>query len=318
MTAPLVTSVLGDALDDTLSLHDWPLSIGCPIRGQVLLLHGLGEHSGQYTELANRLNQWGFAVRSYDQYGHGESSGLHGELPHRDRMVNDLATVIDDTRVRMDDRLPLILVGHCLGALVAARLVSQKLRRVEGLVLASPPLDTNMGWLRDSFVRFFNLVAPNWRIENGFQPDLLTHDLAMVEQLRSDPLRHERVSARLAHFVMTSGRPISARAARWKVPTLLLYAGLDHVLDPTACRAFGESAPADVVKTVAFPMHYHALVQELQREPVYDALRQWLWTRYPAIALDWEGTPEGLVSSPAGGFQKEIASSPTANSAGSY
>lgn len=131
-----------------MSLHDWPLSIGSPTRGQVLLVHGLGEHIGHYTELADRLNQWGFAVRGYDQYGHGESSGGRGELPQEDRLVTDLAAVIDDTRARLDDRLPLILLGHCLGALVAARLVSQKLRRVEGLVLSSPPLDAGLGFAR--------------------------------------------------------------------------------------------------------------------------------------------------------------------------
>ena len=76
---------------------------------------------GRYVHVADQLNKWGFSVRGYDQYGHGESAGLRGELPTDDKLLDDLATVIDDTRARMDDRLPLILLGHSMGGLVAAQ-----------------------------------------------------------------------------------------------------------------------------------------------------------------------------------------------------
>ena len=60
---------------ETLAVQDWPLPEGEPCRGTVLLVHGLGEHVGRYDPVARRLNDWGFAVRGYDHYGHGESTG---------------------------------------------------------------------------------------------------------------------------------------------------------------------------------------------------------------------------------------------------
>ena len=57
-----------------LSLRDWPVD-GGQARATVLLVHGLGEHIGRYEALARRLNAWGYAVRGYDQYGHGRSAG---------------------------------------------------------------------------------------------------------------------------------------------------------------------------------------------------------------------------------------------------
>ena len=135
---PPSTWLPGSLPDDNLVLHDWPLPVGGPIRGQVLLVHGLGEHVGRYVHVADQLNQWGFSVRGYDQYGHGESAGLRGELPTDDKLLDDLATVIDDTRARMDDRLPLILLGHSMGGLVAAQLVAQAAPRgCTGAVVAS-------------------------------------------------------------------------------------------------------------------------------------------------------------------------------------
>ena len=96
----LTTFVAADG--DNLAIQDWPLDADMRLRGVVLLVHGLGEHAGRYDELARRLNGWGFAVRGYDQYGHGESGGVRGGLPTDNRLVEDLADVLASTRARMD------------------------------------------------------------------------------------------------------------------------------------------------------------------------------------------------------------------------
>ena len=63
---------------DNLAIQDWPLPEGLSLRGVIVLVHGVGEHAGRYDPLAQRLNSWGFAVRGYDHYGHGESNGKRG------------------------------------------------------------------------------------------------------------------------------------------------------------------------------------------------------------------------------------------------
>ncbi|MGZ8494054.1 MAG: serine aminopeptidase domain-containing protein, partial [Gemmatirosa sp.] len=78
-----------DAVDATVPAADgtrlvqrtWPAAAGVPAAGALLLVHGLGEHTGRYERLAQRLNAWGFLVRGYDQYGHGQSEGGRGALP---------------------------------------------------------------------------------------------------------------------------------------------------------------------------------------------------------------------------------------------
>ena len=67
---------------ENLAVYDWPLADGRPQRGTVLLVHGLGEHAGRYHAVAHHLNAWGFAVRAYDQYGHGQSDGPRCGLNH--------------------------------------------------------------------------------------------------------------------------------------------------------------------------------------------------------------------------------------------
>jgi len=166
--------------DEALALHDWPLPADTPARGTVLLVHGLGEHAGRYVQVAARLNEWGFSVRGYDQYGHGESSGVRGSLSSEGRLLEDLATVIDDTRSRLDDRQPLILLGHSMGGLVAARLVSLRLRRVEGLVLSSPALDAGLSLGQKALLATLYRLAPDARVGNGLDTRYLSHDSAVI------------------------------------------------------------------------------------------------------------------------------------------
>ena len=64
---------------DNLAMQDCPLPEGVEQRGTVVIVHGLGEHAGRYDHVARRLNEWRFAVRGYDHYGHGES-GQPGSL----------------------------------------------------------------------------------------------------------------------------------------------------------------------------------------------------------------------------------------------
>jgi alpha-beta hydrolase superfamily lysophospholipase len=267
---------------DNLALQDWPLPEGLRLRGVILLVHGLGEHAGRYDTLARRLNDWGFAVRGYDQYGHGESDGVRGALPVPMRFIDDLADVMESTRARMHAGLPLILLGHSLGGLVTALLLAMHRGvPVEGLVLSSPALDAGLNFFQKLLLATLPRIAPNLAVSNGLDPDFLSHDPDVVAAYKADPRVHDRVSGKLACFIAEAGPRVIDRAARWTVPTLLMYGGADKIVDPRGSRAFAAAAPKNVVETHCFESLFHEIFNELDREPVYDTLRRWLDARFP-------------------------------------
>lgn len=265
---------------DNLAIQDWPLSEGQVLRGVVILVHGLGEHAGRYDHVARRLNAWGFAVRGYDQYGHGESGGVRGVLPTDTRLLDDLADVLDSTRKRMDARTPLILLGHSMGGLVAARFVSLGMRPVEGLVLSSPALDPGLNPLQKILVATLPRFAPNLCVGNGLDAGYISHDPAVVAAYRADPLVHDRISGRLARFIADGGPATVACAAQWQVPTLLMYAGADRLVNPAGSRAFAAAAPPRWVTARCFETLYHEIFNEREAEPVFGLLQQWLATNF--------------------------------------
>jgi alpha-beta hydrolase superfamily lysophospholipase len=274
----LSTFTAGDG--GNIALQDWPLPEGVAARGVVLIVHGLGEHAGRYGHVAQRMNRWGFAVRGYDQYGHGESDGVRGGLPSSARLLDDLSEVIESTRARMETGLPLVMFGHSMGGLVAACHVALGKRNVDGLVLSSPALDPGLNGLQKLLLSFVPRIVPNLTMGNGLDAEFISHDARVVAAYRSDPRVHDRVSGRLARFLADGGPVVLARASEWKVPTLLMYAGADKLVDPAGSRAFAATAPSQVVTTRCFPGLYHEIFNELDAEPVFDTLRQWLDERF--------------------------------------
>jgi alpha-beta hydrolase superfamily lysophospholipase len=290
---------------ENLALYEWPLDAWAdemgphapPPRAVVLLVHGLGEHALRYDHVARQLLEWGFAVRAYDQRGHGESGGARGVLPHDSTLLDDLAEVVDDTRLRCmrmlresaapeSAQLPIVLLGHSLGGLVASRFVSLGIRPVDGLVMSSPALDAGLGPLQKLLLAFMPKLAPNLCVGNGLDPHYLSHDPEVVRKYLADRQVHNRISPRLGKFIATAGPATIAAAARWRTPTLLMYAGADRLVDPAGSRAFAESAAnsRDVmpgtVTTRCFEGLYHEIFNETDSAPVFDTLKSWLDARF--------------------------------------
>jgi alpha-beta hydrolase superfamily lysophospholipase len=192
-------------------------------------------------------------------------------------LLDDLADIVDSTRARTPKGVPLILLGHSMGGLVVGRFVSLGLRKVDALVMSSPALDAGMNAFQKFLVSVLPKIAPDLRVGNGVKPQFVSHDPAVVAAYKADPLVHDRISARLARFIAEAGLEA---APKWKVPTLLLYAGDDRLLNADGSRTFAKLAPRDVVTTQCFDSLYHEIFNELDAKPVFAALKQWLDKRF--------------------------------------
>ena len=267
-----------------MTLCDWPLPAGPEARATVLIVHGLGEHMGRYAALAQALNNWGYAVRAYDQYGHGASEGPRGGLPTATRLLDDLALVVDHTRATVAAGHPLLLLGHSMGGLVAARFAALQRRPVDALVLSSPALDPGLNPVQKLLVAVLPSLLPNLRVGNGLDARLISHDPAVMAAYQSDPLVHDRIAARLARFISDDSAAVRAAAPGWTLPTLLLYAGADKLVNPAGSRAFAAAAPAQVLTSQCFESLYHEIFNEAEpgRSRVLAALRGWLDRRFSA------------------------------------
>jgi alpha-beta hydrolase superfamily lysophospholipase len=258
----------------TLHVREWPRP---DARGTVLIVHGLGEHIGRYAHIAAQLNAWGWNVVGHDQRGHGASEGARGALAQRDDLLRDLALVID--AVRAQNPGPLVLFGHSLGGLVAARFVAERLRAVDALVLSSPALDPGMNAFQRGLLAVLGPIAPNLAVNNGLKPAWISRDPAVVHAYQIDPLVHDRVTPRLVRFIVDGGAAVRGAAAAWRVPTLLMWAGSDRCVAPAGSAAFAAAAPRDLVSAREFKPLFHEIFNEPEQAEVFGVLTAWLAER---------------------------------------
>jgi alpha-beta hydrolase superfamily lysophospholipase len=265
----------------TLRGRAWPLEAA---RGTIVIVHGLGEHVGRYAHVAAFLNAQGWRVVGYDHRGHGRSDGARGRLAEVDDLLVDLARAVD--AVRADHPAgPLVLLGHSLGGLVAARFVAGALapaapwsRPVDALVLSSPVLQTGMSSFQKAQLAVLGPLTPNLAVGNGLSADWLSHDPAVVAAYRADPLVHDRIAPRLVRFILDGGEFVRAAASRWSVPTLLLWAGADRCVVPAGSAAFAAAAPERVVVSREFPTLFHEIFNEPEQAEVLSVVAGWLDT----------------------------------------
>jgi len=264
-----------------LFLRDWS---GRATHSAVLIVHGLGEHSGRYDALAKWFATHGYAVRSYDQRGHGRTPGQRGALRHSDDLLKDLTAVYENYAAQ-SGRHPLLL-GHSMGGLVALRAVLDGRVEPSGLVLSSPALRSfEPLWLR-RLAAVLARVSPNLPLRNGLPVDALSHDIKVVEEYRTDPLRTRWITPRLADFIFRAGASSITDAWRLRVPSLLLAAGSDRLVDPSGSRDFANGAWATHQLTSRFfDTLFHELFNETEtgRHQVLAQLADWL-RRLPSIS----------------------------------
>jgi alpha-beta hydrolase superfamily lysophospholipase len=282
MTAALALPARSDLAGEagTLAMYDWPVP-EVPALGTVVLVHGLGEHAGRYGEVATHLRDWGFLVRAYDQQGHGQSAGARGDMLHPGSLQADLGHVIDATRQRPQSAdLPLVLLGHSMGGLVVARALAEQLRYVDAAVLSSPALGASPNIVQKLLLATLPKLLPHLTVDNGLNADLVARDAQVVQAYKADPLVHRRISAGLAAWILQEGQHTLDQANQWAVPTLLLYAGDDHLVRASASAEFARSAPQALVQSHCYEAMYHEIFNDPERDQVFTVLKAWLLARF--------------------------------------
>jgi alpha-beta hydrolase superfamily lysophospholipase len=191
----------------------------------VLLAHGYGEHSGRYDHVGLALAGRGASVWAPDHLGHGASDGDRA-------LVTDFEPVVDDLRhvtsmaLEEHPRLPVVLVGHSMGGLIATRYAQRFREDLVGLVLSGPLIG------RHEFAE--QLLALPEIPDIPIDPSVLSRDPAVGDAYAGDALVYHGPFKRETLEAMRSAlAAVEAGPGLGDLPTLYLH-GEEDVLVPRA------------------------------------------------------------------------------------
>jgi alpha-beta hydrolase superfamily lysophospholipase len=259
----------------TLFLREWnPAGVS---RAALLICHGLGEHSGRYAHVAERLTSIGVTVWAHDHRGHGQSSGARGALASTDDLVVDAEQVLGE--LAQATGLTPFVAGHSMGGPIAGMVALRGKAPLRGLILSSPALMTRAAGGLVAFGKVMARLAPSMAMSNQLLVEYIARDLAVVDAYRKDPLVHPTITPRLFAWIVNSGKTLRGAAATWKVPTLVLYAGADKLVDPAGARAFVAALPAGIGEAREYPAFYHEIFNDPEKDAPLGDLEAWLMPR---------------------------------------
>jgi alpha-beta hydrolase superfamily lysophospholipase len=246
----------------------------------ILIVHGLGEHSGRYGNYVDYFVPRGYALYGFDTRGHGRSSGPRGYVERFDRFVDDVEQRAAQARLDWPDT-PLFILAHSLGSLMGLSYARQYPDRLNGLIVTGTALQDTLElppWQR-SLATVLSRVTPSLKVNNGIALSSLSHDSAVIAAYETDPLTHTWATPRLATEAEAVRAQIRQGAATWQVPTLMLHGGADLICVPEGARLFATQTPPGVVGYRTYPGLYHEIHNEPEKEQIFNDVEAWLQTR---------------------------------------
>jgi len=243
----------------------------------VLLVHGLGEHSGRYAHVAEHLTERGFAIYTLDHYGHGKSDGHAGFVERFSVYLDGVGALLEKARDEQPD-VPFFLIGHSMGGLIAATYLLDNQDAFTACVLSGPALKTDQAppALLLALNRLLSKLVPTLPM---IQLDVsgVSRDPAVVDAYVSDPLVfHGKLSARLIAELSATMDDTLSRAGEIRIPLILLHGERDVLTAPSGSQEMFDNVSSDDKTLKIYPGLFHEIFNEPEKETVLLEMSAWL------------------------------------------
>jgi alpha-beta hydrolase superfamily lysophospholipase len=249
-------------------------------RARLVIAHGLGEHSGRYGNVVERLLPKGITIWALDLRGHGHSDGWRGHVSTFDLYLSELRTMVEIAREGGPDAIKIFLLGHSMGGLIALNFALRFPEIIDGVIASSPTLGlaVKLPAIKSALGKIMSSIWPSLSLGNELDASKISHDEEVVRAYEKDPLVHDRVSARWFTEFLSAMETTNQLASKIKVPILMQVAGDDHLVSIQSSKTFFEKLYLEDKTLHFYDDLYHEIYNEGEdrRAKVLTDLETWL------------------------------------------
>lgn len=247
-------------------------------RASLLVVHGLGEHSGRYKSFAESLAGAGFAVFTFDGRGHGRSceGGPTAYFESGSAYLEDINVLFGKAKNYLPD-VPTFIYGHSMGGGLVAAFILKYKPDARGVILSSPAIKEAAGTSR-LLIGLGDLISRYLPRLKVLKLDLsgISRIPEAVEEYKSDQLvYHGNIPARTGNELYLLMKYIQQHAEEFHLPVLILHGSADRLTNPEGSRLLYNRAASKDKRLEIFEGGYHELIRDLEAD------------RYRALILDW-------------------------------
>lgn len=246
-------------------------------KANIIIVHGLGEHSGRYAQTAATLNIAGFNVYGYDHRGHGKSEGARAYIRDFHDYLKDLYDVI--AYVKKDSpNIKNYILGHSMGGFIAALFGITTKNEIDGMILSAALTQSvrqTAGGMR-SLVKMMGRISPKFSLGNDLGK-IVSKDPNVTKAYMEDMLNCKKITMGLYNQFLIKGIDfVKAHANEFQYPVLILHGENDLIIDYSASKIFYENISSQDKTLKTYPGLYHEIMNEPEKETVMHDIIAWL------------------------------------------
>ncbi len=243
----------------------------------MLLIHGLGGHSGRWEFLAHSLVKKHIACYAVELKGFGGTQGLKGDIGSFRAYFDDINALY--AIVRKDHPgIKIFLAGESFGGLLAFLTAVSGSSVFDGLICISPAFRSRLKFSLIERARIFLacLHNPRRQFTVPFNPRMCTQDIVYQKVMEEDAPEHRFATARFLINTLAAQMRAYVLKDRLNMPTLFLIAGNDAMVDSRASLDIYGKLQVKDKTLIRYPGMFHALSIDLGRETVFADIAAWL------------------------------------------
>ncbi len=236
-------------------------------KGVVCIIHGFNEHSTRYLQAAERLGQAGYAVLTFDLFGHGKTEGKRGHAPSYEALLDSVKMILNEAETRFPG-VKKFLWGHSMGGGIVLNYLLKRNPNISGAIATGPLL--RLGFEPPAFkvllAKIMVHIYPAFTESAALDSNAISRDSEQVRKYNADPYNHGKITAGTFLGMFEAGKWAIGHAGNLKVPLLLMHGTADKLTSPKGTKEFAENAPKNLVTLKLWEGFYH----ELHNEPEPD------------------------------------------------
>jgi alpha-beta hydrolase superfamily lysophospholipase len=241
----------------------------------VVLVHGMGEHSGRYHHVAQKLVENNFSVVALDHFGHGKTAGKRGHNPDFNAVLESVTKTIEKATALFPDK-PIFLYGHSMGGNAVINYVLRKNTTLKGVIATSPFLKLGFqppAW-KLSLAKVLQKIAPAITMGNELDANHISREEKEVRKYLNDPLVHDKISPNFSVTFIETGQWAIENAYKLAIPMYLLHGTDDKIIDYKGTQEFANNTEKATLKL--FEGGYHELHNDVCKEEMLQDVVNWL------------------------------------------
>lgn len=246
------------------------------VKGVIVLVHGMGEHSGRYEHsVVPDLISNGYAVVSFDLYGHGKSNGKRGHCPSYSALLEAIDYVINKAEQVFPIK-PIILYGHSLGGNLVLNYTLKKQHNLKAVIATSPFLSLAFQppkW-KLALGKLMLKIAPSLTLPSEIETSAISSIKSEVQRYKTDPLIHGKISPMYLFPVLNAGKYAINNADKIKIPSLIFHGKADRIIDYKGAVEFNKRAKNCTLHL--FENGFHELHHDIYKQELLQMIVKWL------------------------------------------